>query len=150
MLPFFHAKASVHSLPREQPRAPNRHDTFICPHPSFFLAASGCLLFPFASHDLSKHYHAVAVQECDARKTLAVFEAVAHKRLLWLKGTLSHFVRLQRMGIFHFFPTSLLPHLPLEPRDTARRPATAHETNGRIPNFNLARDIEYLNLSVEF
>merc|ERR1712151_782905 len=54
------------------------------------------------------------------------------------------------MGIFHFLPTGLFPHLPFESRDTARRPAAAHETNGRIPNFDLAWNIKYLNLSVEF
>merc|ERR1719163_2208087 len=88
---------------------------------SLLLAASCGLLLPLASHDLSKHHHAVAVQEGDTRETLAVLETVAHERLLWLEGALSHLVRFQRVGIFHLLAACLLAHLPLEARDAARR-----------------------------
>merc|ERR1719399_188889 len=117
--------------------------------PSLLLAASCGLLFPLASHDLSKHHHTVAIQEGDAGKALAVLEAVTHKRLLWLEGALSHLVRFQRVGVLHLLSAGLLSHLPLETGDAARRPAAAHEADGRIPDLDLTWNVEHLDLRVE-
>merc|ERR1711907_169379 len=111
---------------------------------SLLLAASCTLLLPLASHDLAKHHHAVAVQESDTREAFAVLEAVAHQRLLWLEGALSHLVRLQRVGVLHLLTAGLFAHLPLETRDAARRPAAAHEADGRVTDLDLR--VELLGL----
>merc|ERR1712205_277893 len=56
--------------------------------------------------NLAQHDDTVAVHERDARKTLAILEAVAHKRLLRLEAALSHLVGLERVRVFHLLASS--------------------------------------------
>merc|ERR1719446_1984822 len=59
-------------------------------------------------HDLAKHDDTIAVQERNARKTLAVLERVDDERLLRSEVHLGHLVRLERMRILHLLAASLL------------------------------------------
>merc|ERR1719198_2615774 len=109
---------------------------------SLLLAASPSLFLTLAGDDLAKHHHTIAIHEGHTRKTLTIIEGVTHQRLLRLKGALRHLIRLQGVWIIHLLATSLLAHLPLQLRDTASRAAAAHETDGRIANLDLVRDVE--------
>merc|ERR1712066_612504 len=85
---------------------------------SLLFATGSCVLFLLARDDLSKHDNAVSVHERNSGKTLAILEAVANQRLLRLERTLSHLVRLQAVGVFHFLAAGLLSHLPDDLRDS--------------------------------
>merc|ERR1712039_886177 len=124
-----------------------------CQHPkksvcSLLLAATDILL-ALAGDDFSKHDDTVAIHEGNARETLAVLEAVAHKWLLWLEAALSHLVRLERVRLLKLLATGLLAHLPLEGRDTACSTAAAHETNWGVSNLDLVWNIKDLDLRCE-
>mmetsp|Transcript_115941 Transcript_115941/g.328109 ORF Transcript_115941/g.328109 Transcript_115941/m.328109 type:complete len:489 (+) Transcript_115941:80-1546(+) len=117
---------------------------------SLFLASGGGLGLLLARHDLAQHHHAIAVHESDAREALAVLEGVANERLLRLEGALGHLVGLQRMWLLHFLAARLLAHLPDELRDAARRAAATHEADGRVTHLDFVRDVQDLDLGVEF
>merc|ERR1712050_497125 len=116
---------------------------------SLLLAASANLLLSFAGIDAPEHHHAIAVHESDTTHAFAIFESIADQRLLGDEAAFRHLVWLQRMGLFHFLPTRLLPHLPLELRNAASGTACAHESDRRVPHLDLVRDIENLNLRIE-
>ena len=80
---------------------------------------------------------------------LAVLEAVAHERLLWLEAALSHLVGFEVVRMLHLLANGLLAHLPLELGDTSSRASALHKTNWRVPNLDLVGDIQDLNLSIE-
>merc|ERR1719198_651370 len=109
---------------------------------SLLLAASSSLFLALAGDDLAKHHHTVAIHEGHTRKTLTVLEGVTHQRLLRLEGALRHLIRLQGVWVVHLLATCLLAHLPLQLGDTASRAAAAHESNRRVANLDLVRDIE--------
>merc|ERR1712217_92677 len=54
------------------------------------------------------------------------------------------------MWLFHFLAASLFPHLPLQFRNAACRPAATHETNWRIAHLDLIWDVKNLDLGIEF
>merc|ERR1712083_1139213 len=108
---------------------------------SFLFAPSSGILLPFARNDFTQHDHTVAIHESDAGQTFAILEGVAHEGLLRLERALGHLVRLQGMWVFPFLSTSFLAHLPCQLRNATSRPATAHETNRRVTNLDLVRDI---------
>merc|ERR1712083_449307 len=114
---------------------------------SFLFAPSSGILLPFARNDFTQHDHTVAIHESDAGQTFAILEGVAHEGLLRLERALGHLVRLQGMWFFHFFTAGFFPHLPRQLRDATSRPATTHETNRRVTNLDLVRDVQNLNLS---
>merc|ERR1712087_693444 len=116
---------------------------------SLLLAAGGSFLLALAGDHLAQHDHAIAVHERDARQALAILEGVAHQRLLRCKTALRHLVGLRGVGIIHLLAAGLLAHLPLELRDAASGPSAPHETDRRIANLDLVRDVQHLNLSVE-
>merc|ERR1712048_683021 len=101
------------------------------------------------AHHFAQHDNAVAVHECDTRQALAVLKGVADQWLLWLEGALGHFIRLQRVTIFHFLSASFLPNFPHQLRNAAGGATTAHEANRRIPDLDLIRNVKDLNLGVE-
>merc|ERR1719498_1209139 len=101
-----------------------------------------------ARDDFAKHDTAVAVHECNTREALAVLEGVAHERLLRLEGALCHLVGLERMRILELLATSLLAHLPLERGDSASSATAAHETDGRVTDFDLVGNVKHLDLSM--
>merc|ERR1712083_1282275 len=79
---------------------------------SLLLATSATTLLPPLARDhLSEHNHTVPIHECNARQALAILEGIAHKRLLRHEAALGHLVRLQGMGLLHFFPSGFLSHL---------------------------------------
>merc|ERR1712050_292199 len=122
----------------------------ITPHSqSLLLAASADLLLSFAGIDAPEHHHAIAVHESDTTHTFAILESVADQRLLGDEAAFRHLVWLQGVGLFHFLPTRLLPHLPLELRNAARGTACAYEADRRVPHLNLVRNVENLNLRIE-
>merc|ERR1719263_2388523 len=100
-------------------------------------------------HDLSEHHNAVAVEESNARETLAVLERVDHKRLLRGEVHLRHLVGLERMRILHLLATSLLADLPVHLGDAARGAPAADEADRRIADLDLTRDVEDLDLGIE-
>merc|ERR1711907_471134 len=77
-------------------------------------------------HNLAKHDDTVAVQECNARKTLAVLERVNDERLLRSEVHLGHLVGLERMRVLHLLAARLLADLPVHLGDAARRAPAAH------------------------
>merc|ERR1719359_1409137 len=85
--------------------------------------------------DLPKHDHAVAVEESDARQTLAVLEGVHHKRLLRGEVHLGHLVRLERVRVLHLLAARLLADLPVHLRDAARRAPAADEANRGVADL---------------
>merc|ERR1712125_214696 len=107
------------------------------------------ILLPLARNDLAQHNAAVAIHEGNTRETLAILEAVAHERLLWLEAALSHLVALEGVRILHLLATGLLAHLPLELGNTAGGAAAAHKANWRVADLDLVRDIKDLNLGIE-
>merc|ERR1719405_171828 len=100
-------------------------------------------------HDLAKHDDAVAVQECDARETLAVLERVNDERLLRGEVHLGHLVRLERVRVLHLLAARLLADLPVHLRDAARGAAAADEANRGVADLDLTRDVEDLDLGIE-
>merc|ERR1712176_1491508 len=116
---------------------------------SLLLAAGGALLLALARDDLAKHHHAVAVHEGHTRQALAILEGVADQRLLRLEAALCHLVGLQGVRALHLLAARLLAHLPLERGDTASRTAAADETDRRVADLDLVRDVQHLDLRVE-
>merc|ERR1719409_1769934 len=116
---------------------------------SLLLATRTSIGLLLDSGNLAQHDDTVAVHERDARKTLAVLEAVAHERLLRLEAALSHLVGLERVRVFHLLASSLLAHLPDDVGDAAGSAAAAHEADWRVALLDLVRDVEDLDLSVE-
>merc|ERR1712217_919935 len=53
------------------------------------------------------------------------------------------------MWLFHFLAASLFPHLPLQFRNAACRPAASHEANRRIAHLDLIWDVKNLDLGIE-
>merc|ERR1719281_1387021 len=100
-------------------------------------------------HDLAKHDDAVAVQERNARKTLAVLERVNDERLLRSEVHLGHLVGLERVRVLHFLAAGLLADLPVHLADAARRAPAAHEADRRVADLDLTRNVEDLDLGVE-
>merc|ERR1711998_185325 len=100
-------------------------------------------------HDLAKHHHAVTVEERDARQALAVLERVHHERLLRHEVALRHLVRLERVRLLHLLAAGLLADLPDDLRHAARRPTAPHEADRGVPDLDLTRDVEHLDLSVK-
>merc|ERR1712187_73947 len=96
---------------------------------SFLLAARATLLLALTAHDFAQHHDTIAVNESNARETLAVLESVAHQWLLRLEGAFRHLVRLQGVRLLHFLSTCFFPHLPHELRNAACRPTATHETD---------------------
>merc|ERR1712107_794929 len=119
------------------------------PAGSLLLATRSTLLLALARDDLAQHDDTVAIHEGDARQALAIFESIAHERLLWLETALRHLVRLQGVRVLHLLATGLFAHLPLERRDAACGAAATHEANRRVADLDIIGDIENLNLSVE-
>merc|ERR1712031_19320 len=107
------------------------------------------LLLALAGDDLSQHNATVAIHEGDTGETLAILEAVAHEGLLWLEAALGHLVGLEGVRVLHLLATGLLAHLPLELGNAAGGTSASHETNWRVPNLDLVRDIQDLNLGIE-
>merc|ERR1712058_198882 len=107
------------------------------------------LLLPLGRRDLAKHHNTVAVQEGDARQTLAVLEGVHHQRLLRHEVALRHLVGLQRMRVLHLLATRLLADLPDDLRDAARGTPAAHEPDRRITDLDLTGDVQNLDLGIE-
>merc|ERR1719482_2535928 len=99
--------------------------------------------------DLAKHDDAVAVQECDARKTLAVLEGVDDQGLLRGEVHLCHLVGLERVRVFHLLAAGLLADLPVHLGDAARRAPAADEADRRVADLDLTRNVENLDLGVE-
>merc|ERR1711881_88251 len=100
-------------------------------------------------HDLAKHDDTVAVQESNARKTLAVLESVDDERLLRSEVHLRHLVGLERVRILHLLATRLLADLPVHLRDAARRATAADKANRGVANLDLTGDVEDLDLGIE-
>merc|ERR1711879_828821 len=96
---------------------------------------------PLASDNLSEHDNTVSVHEGDARQALAIFERVAHKWLLRLESTLCHFVRLERVGVFHLLSASFLAHFPDKFRQAAGRTTATHESDRRVSALDIVRDV---------
>merc|ERR1740123_2698929 len=117
---------------------------------SLFLAASSALLLALARDDLAQHDHTVAVHEGDTREALTILEGIAHEWLLRLEAALRHLVGLERVRVLHLLTARLLAHLPLQLADPARRAAAPHETDRRVANLDLVRNVEHLDLRVEF
>merc|ERR1712014_484673 len=117
---------------------------------SLLLAASSSLGLLLAARHFAQHHDTVTVHESDTRKALAILEAVAHQWLLRLEAALSHLVGLQRVRILHLLATRLLAHLPDKLGDAACRSAATYEANWRVSSLDLVRDIEHLDLGVEF
>merc|ERR1719453_353612 len=92
-------------------------------------------------HDLTKHNDAVAVQESNARKTLAVLESVDHERLLRSEVHLRHLVGLERVRVLHLLAAGLLANLPVHLGDTARGATAADEANRGVADLDLTRDV---------
>merc|ERR1712187_960609 len=117
---------------------------------SLLLASSlvGFILLD-ACDNLAKHDTAVAIHECHTRETLTILEGVADKRLMRLEGHLSHLIRLYRERIFHLLANSLLTHLPFQGRNTAGGTTTSHETNRRVTDLDLIRDVKDLDLRIK-
>merc|ERR1719171_2251032 len=114
------------------------------------LLSAGCSLFlPLARHYLTKHNDTVAIHESNTREALAVLERVADERLLRLEGALRHLVRLQRVRLLHLLAACLLAHFPLQGRDPARGPTATHKADGRVPDLDLIRDVQNLDLRVK-
>merc|ERR1719236_116050 len=110
---------------------------------SLLLASSGAGIFlPLAGDDLPQHDATVAIHEGDTGETLAILEAVAHERLLWLEAALSHLVGFEGVRILHLLATGLLAHLPLQLGNAACGAAAAHKANRRISNLDLIGDIQ--------
>merc|ERR1712224_46996 len=120
-------------------------------HKRLLLLASGTtgILLPLAGDDLSQHDASVAIHEGNTGETLAILEAVAHKRLLWLEAALGHLVGLEGVRVLHLLATGLLAHLPLELGNAACGASASHETNWRVSDLDLVRDIQDLDLSIE-
>merc|ERR1712107_653187 len=117
---------------------------------SLLLATAGAaILLPLAGDDLSQHDATVAIHEGNTGETLAILEAVAHERLLWLEAALGHLVGLEGMRVLHLLATGLLAHLPLELGNAAGRASASHETNWRVSNLDLVGDIKDLDLGIE-
>merc|ERR1711979_65655 len=116
---------------------------------SLLLAASSAFLLALARDDLAQHDHTVAVHEGDTREALTILEGIAHEWLLRLEAALRHLVGLERVRVLHLFTASLLAHLPLQLADPARRAAATHETDRRVTNLDLVRNVEHLDLRVE-
>merc|ERR1711964_911506 len=67
------------------------------------------LLLPLRSDDLAQHHHTVAIQEGDARQTLAVLEGVHHQRLLRREVALAISLDFSECGSSIFLPPVSLP-----------------------------------------
>ena len=106
-------------------------------------------LLLLARDDLSQHDAGVAILEGNAGETLAVLEAVTHKRLLWLEAALGHLVGLEGVRVFHLLATCLLAHLPLALGNAAGRASAAHKANWGVADLDLVRDIKDLDLGIE-
>merc|ERR1719240_2570158 len=100
-------------------------------------------------HDLAKHDDTVAIQESDARKTLAVLEGVDNERLLRGKVHLRHLVGLERVRVLHLLAARLLANLPVHLGDAARRAPATDEADRRVADLDLARDVEDPDLRIE-
>merc|ERR1711939_766984 len=103
------------------------------------------ILLPLAGDDLPQHNAAVAIHEGNTGETLAILEAVAHERLLWLEAALGHLVGLEGVRVLHLLATGLLAHLPLELGNAAGGTSASHEANRRVTDLDLIGDIQNLN-----
>merc|ERR1711920_47796 len=124
-----------------QPPSVQKHSLLFATFVALFLALT--------RDNLAQHDNTVTIHESNTRKTFAILECVANEWLLRLEAALRHLIRFQRVWVFHFLTTSLFAHLPLQLRDAACRTTAAHETNRRIPYFNLVWDIQDLDLGIE-
>merc|ERR550532_2478370 len=117
---------------------------------SFLLTTGSSILLALAGDDLAQHDDTVAIHECNPRKALAIFKSIAHKGLLGLEAALGHLIRLQGVGVFHFFAPGLFAHLPFQFGNAACRPPAAHEANRRVTHLDLVRDVQHLDLGIKF
>merc|ERR1711877_33249 len=96
------------------------HDkTYLDVYSLLFASSFVCVGFLLTAHHFAQHDNAVAVHECDTREALAVLKGVADQWLLRLEGALGHFIRLQRVRIFHFLSASILTNFPHQLRNAA-------------------------------
>merc|ERR1712203_897741 len=144
---------SSHTTESEHHAQSARHSDTPCRYSavrfSLLLAACRALLLALARNDLAQHHHTVAVHESDTGQALAILESVANQRLLRLETALRHLVGLQGVGLLHLLAAGLLAHFPLQLGDPACGTAAANKADGRVPDLDLVRDVQDLDLRVE-
>merc|ERR1719198_1181807 len=113
-----------------------------------FLVRRHVLLVDERGH-LTKHDSGVAVEEGNARESLAILERVDDEGLLRDEDDLGHLVRLERVRVLHLLAAGLLADLEVKARGAAGGAAAAHEADGRVAELDLAGDVEGLDLRGE-